>query len=157
MPEMNREHIDREHVIDVLEDLIETCRDGQNGFREAAEHTKTPELRSFFNEQSLERARFAGELEDIAIHLGRSKVKREGTATGALHRAWMDLKSKLGTGDDGILAAAESGEDTAKSEYEEALQENLPEDIKATIRQQAQSIFATHDKVKMLRDRHKAA
>src|SRR5262245_50734951 len=44
--------MNNESVINVLEDLIQTNRDSQNGYRDAAEHVKTPELRNFFNQQS---------------------------------------------------------------------------------------------------------
>lgn len=144
-------------VISVLDELIETCRDGQNGFREAAEHVKSPELRTFFNEQSTERARFAGELEAEVQRLGERDPNRTGSVAGALHRAWLDLKSNLGAGDQGILNSAEQGEDSAKKAYEKALAEPLPQNLLSIIRRQAQSIFAAHDRVKMVRDRLKAA
>ncbi len=157
MPEQDRQNIDSNDVIDILEKLIETCRDGQNGFRDAAEHVNDAELRSVFNELSLERARFAGELENEAIRLGRGNVDREGSTTAAMHRAWIDLKANLGGGDESILSSVEAGEDNAKKNYEQALHQNLPEDILGVIRQQAQSVFAAHDQVKLLRDRRKAA
>ena len=68
----------------VIQDLIETLRDGQNGYREAAEHIKDSEIRSFFQEQSLERARFAGELEAELIRLGKPDKKISGSVGGAL-------------------------------------------------------------------------
>jgi len=144
-------------VIEVVEELIETCRDGQNGYREAAEHIKDPELRSFFNDQSTERARFAGELENEVQRLGERDPNRKSSVTGTLHRAWMDLKASLGGGDEAILNSAEQGEDEAKAAYEKAQREPLPQNILGIIRQQAQSVFAAHDHVKMLRDRRKAA
>jgi uncharacterized protein (TIGR02284 family) len=146
-----------ESVINVLEELIETSRDGQNGYRDAAEHVKDPELRSFFNQQSTERARFAGELENEVQRLGEPDPKRKGSASGALHRAWLDLKANLGGGDQTILNSVEQGEDTAKKAYEKAIAEPLPQNIVAILRRQAQTIFATHDRVKMLRDTRKAA
>src|SRR2546423_14676926 len=98
-----------EKVTSVVEKLIETCRDGQNGFREAAQHVKSLSIRELFNQLSLQRAQFAGELE-TAIHLDKkTDVKQEGSVSGKLHRAWMDLKANLGAGDGGILAAAETG------------------------------------------------
>jgi uncharacterized protein (TIGR02284 family) len=157
MANIDREHIDHKEVIDVLEDLIQTNRNGQNGYRDAAEHVTDTELRSFFNEQSLERARFAGQLEDEAIRLGKHDVEREGSTSAAIHRAWIDLKANMGGGELSILSSVESGEDNAKKQYEEALQKKLPEDLQGIIRQQAQSVFAAHDQVKMLRDRRKAA
>jgi uncharacterized protein (TIGR02284 family) len=149
--------MNNDKVISVLDELIETCRDGQNGFREAAEHVKSPELRTFFNEQSTERARFAGELEAEAQRLGESDPNRTGSVAGALHRAWFDLKSNLGGGDQAILNSAEQGEDSAKKAYEKALSEPLPQNLLTIIRRQARSIFAAHDQVRSLRDLQKAA
>jgi uncharacterized protein (TIGR02284 family) len=157
MTEVNRENMDRDDVVDTLEKLIETCRDGQNGFRDSAEHVKDLELKAFFNELSLERARFAGDLENEVVRLGKSDPDRKGSATAALHRTWIDLKSNLGGGDGSILSSAETGEDNAKKNYQEALEKPLPSDILGLIRQQAQSIFSAHDKVKLMRDRRKAA
>jgi uncharacterized protein (TIGR02284 family) len=149
--------MENERVIDVLEDLVETCRDGQNGYREAAEHIKDPELRSFFNDQGVERVRFATELESEIQRLGERDIMRKGSVGGAIRRAWMDLKANVGGGDRAILNSVESGEDAAKQAYEKALREPLPGNILSIIRQQAQSIYAAHDHVKILRDRRKAA
>jgi uncharacterized protein (TIGR02284 family) len=149
--------MNNERVVGILDELIETCRDGQNGFREAAQHVKSPELRVFFNEQSTERARFAGELEAEVQRLGERDPNRKGSVAGALHRAWLDLKANLGGGDQGILNSAEQGEDSAKKAYEKALAEPLPQNLLVIIQRQAQSILAAHDRVRMLRDRQKAA
>ena len=157
MADFQREKIDNDHVISVLEKLIETCRDGQNGYRDAAENVKDPELRSFFNEVSTTRAEFAGELENEVIRLGKHNPDRKGSATAALHRGWIDLKAALGGGDYSILSSVEAGEDNAKKHYEEALNDNLPQDIKDILRQQSQSVVSAHDHVRMLRDRAKAA
>lgn len=157
MVENRRDPIDNKHVIDVLEKLVETCRDGQNGYRDAAEHIDEPEIRAFFNEQSTERARFAGELENEIIRHGKHDPERKGSATAGLHRRWIDLKASLGGGEESILSSVEAGEDDAKKQYEKAIAENLPEDLKGMLRQQAQSVVAAHDHVKLLRDRRKAA
>ncbi|MCI0351141.1 MAG: PA2169 family four-helix-bundle protein [Acidobacteriales bacterium] len=149
--------MNHERVVGVLDELIETNRDAQNGFREAAEHVKDVELRNFFNQQSTERARFAGELENEVERLGERDPNRKGSVAGALHRAWLDLKANLGGGERAILSSAEQGEDTAKKRYEKALAEPLPQNLVAIIRQQAQSILSAHDRVKALRDSRKAA
>ena len=82
------------HVIESLEDLIEVCRDGQNGYRDGAEHVKDPELKKFMDEVSLERAKFAGDLETEVIRLGKSDVERSGSTLGAIHRGWTDSKGE---------------------------------------------------------------
>src|SRR6202790_5747544 len=111
--------MDENHAISVLEKLIETCKDGQKGYLEAATHVKRSDLRTFFNEQSLERSRFAGELEAELIRLGKPDQKVSGSVAGSLHRAWIDTKVGLGGGDKTVLVAVENGEDRAKDPYDE--------------------------------------
>lgn len=144
-------------TLDIIDKLIETCRDGQEGYRDAAEHTKTPELREFFNRQSLERAQFAGELENVAQRLGEPDPDRGTSMSNKLHRAWFDLKQKLGGGDASVLESVETGEANAKKHYEEALNSRLPSDIKGIIERQVQSMATAHDQLRMLRDRYKTA
>lgn len=144
-------------TLDVLNNLIETCRDGQEGYRQAAQHTQSPDLKDFFNHKSLERAQFAGELEAEAERLGESDPDRGPSMANKLHRAWMNLKEKLGAGDASILESLESGEDHAKKRYEEALRSSLPSDVHAIVETQAQAVFAAHDRVRALRDAYKRA
>ena len=145
------------NAINVLEDLIETCKDGQKGYQEAASHAKRSDLKTYFNEQSLERSRFAGELEAELIRLGRPDKKVTGSVGGSLHRAWIDTKVALGAGDHSILESVEAGEDDAKKSYEKAVTGDLPENIAQIVRRQAAAVQAAHDKVKSLRDMAKAA
>jgi uncharacterized protein (TIGR02284 family) len=151
------EHIDNDHVISLLEKLIETCRDGQEGYRDAAEHTRNPDLRALFNRFSTTRAEFAGELENEVIRLGRHDPDRSASASGALHRKWIDLKAAMGAGDHSLLSSIESGEDAAKKAYADALSDTLPKDIKDILRRQWQDITAAHDRIRKLRDSEKAA
>jgi uncharacterized protein (TIGR02284 family) len=145
-------------VIEILEDLIKTCRDGENGYRQAAEKVKSSELATFFRERSSERAQFAQELESEAARLGKTKLKGEGSVAGAVHRAWIDLKEKVGGGDKTILESVEKGEDSAKQAYQDALrEEGLRPELRTMIQRQAQSVFFAHDRVKSLRDAAKAA
>jgi uncharacterized protein (TIGR02284 family) len=144
-------------VISTLEQLIETCRDGQNGYRDAAEHIKSPEIRNWFNQQSLERGQFAGELEAQVQRLGKSDPDRKGSVSGAIHRKWFELKEKLGGSDESVLAEVERGEDNAKHNYEEGLKQDLPADIRSIVDRQAQSVFIAHDRAKILRDQFKSA
>ena len=144
-------------AVSVLEDLIETCKDGQKGYQDAASHVKRVDLKTFFNEQSLERARFAGELQEERIRLGKTDKKDSGSVTATLHRAWIDTKVTMGAGDKAILESVEAGEDSAKEAYQKAVTSDLPENIAQIVRRQAASVQAAHDKVKSLRDAAKAA
>lgn len=48
-------------VISVLNNLIETCRDGQNGFQAAAEGITQTEVKKLFAQYAQQRAQFVGE------------------------------------------------------------------------------------------------
>jgi uncharacterized protein (TIGR02284 family) len=144
---------DTEKVRALLQDLVETCRDGQDGYRDAAEHVTESNLRNFFNDKSLERAGFAGDLEQEILRLGEKDPDRSGSATAAIHRAWIDFKVTLGGGEPAILESVESGEDQAMKSYESVLQSSeLPEYLASTVRKQLVSIEATRDHVRSLRD-----
>ena len=113
--------MDNDKTLSVLEDLIETCKDGQKGYRDAAEHVKRADLKTYFNEQSLERARFSEELRQELSRLGEPDKKPSGSVAGAMHRAWIDTKVAMGGGDKTILESVEAGEDNAKGSYQKAL------------------------------------
>jgi len=91
--------MDENNAISVIENLIETCKDGQKGYQDAAAHVKRSDLKTFFNEESLERARFAGELEAELIRLGKPDKKVSGSVGGSLRRAWIETKVSLGGGE----------------------------------------------------------
>ena len=145
--------MDQARTIKLLQELVDTCRDGQNGYRDAADHVTDSHLREFFNEQSLGRAGFAGELEQEIIRLGKSDPDTSGSAAAAIRRAWIDFKSGLGGGNATILASVEAGEDSAKETFGKALESpDLPEDLASLIRRQLTSIAAAHDHIRSLRD-----
>jgi uncharacterized protein (TIGR02284 family) len=70
-----------------------------------------------------------------------------------VHRAWGELKGKLGGSDHTLLETAEQGEDVAKKAYEEALKvSEIPTSITGILKKQQAHIQLSHDKVKALRD-----
>ena len=141
----------QDEVIDILNDLIETCRDGQKGFEDAASHVENPAIRAFLEEQSRIRGRFAEQVQQEVRQLGSEPVA-DGSATGAVRRAWMDLKSAVGGGDKAILSSCEAGEDSAVAQYRSALQKMLPEPVGSLVSQQYESIERTHERIRTLRD-----
>jgi uncharacterized protein (TIGR02284 family) len=142
--------IDNKTVISILNNLIETCKDGENGFREAAEHVANSHLKTVFLEYSLQRAQFAGQLQAEVTLLG-GEPEKSGSTAAAAHRGWIDLKSAFtGGGESAIVAECERGEDSAKDAYQEALQENLPANIKVLIERQFEQVREAHNKVRSL-------
>ncbi len=148
----------QKETISTINDLIETLKDGQEGFRQAAEAVEDPKLKSLFNEYSLQRARFAGELQSQAVALGESKPEDSSSAAGAMHRAWINLKSAVTSGDDhAILAECERGEDSAVKEYKEALEDDLALPLREIVSCQYSEVKRAHDRIRNLRDLAKAS
>src|SRR5438270_6789615 len=118
--------MDRKDVISTLNDVIETCKDGEEGFLACAQKVKNPALKSFFEEKAQRCATGAQQLRDKVRELG-GDPERSGSTTGALHRSWINIKSTIvGMDDHAILAECERGEDSAKEAYAEALRQALP-------------------------------
>ena len=148
---------ERGSILDVVHELIETCRDGQTGYAHAAAIVSDPELKSYFTRQTEERTRLLHELEVEAKRIGESQPNTSGSFAGVLHRAWFEAKADVGLGDQAVVNSVESGEDAAKNAYEKALAEELPEQLRTIVQRQAESVFAAHDHVRDLRDQRKAA
>ena len=144
--------MDNDKVINILNDLIETCRDGQNGFLEAAENAQSPELKEYFNKASLERSQLVGELQQQVHGLG-GDPENAGSTAGALHRTWVDIKGTLtGSDDQSILNECERGEDSAVEAYKDALKQDLPANIRSVVETQFGEVKQVHDRVKQMRD-----
>jgi len=144
----------QKETISTINDLIETLKDGQEGFRQAAEAVEDPELKSLFHEYSLQRSRFAGELQSEALRLGETRPEDSSSAAGAMHRTWINLKSAIAKRDNhAILAECERGEDSAVKEYKEAMEdEDLTAPVREIISRQYTEVKTAHDRVKQLRD-----
>jgi uncharacterized protein (TIGR02284 family) len=137
-----------------LRDLIETLLDGHKGFIELEKNLKDPEARQLFREETLARANFAAELENELHHFGVKDVKVPSSTAGKVHRAWGELRARLGGGDHALLATAEKGEDEAEQAYEEALaSEDFPLPLREMLLRQQRHILGAHERVKAMRDR----
>lgn len=146
----------QKEIVSTINSLIETLKDGQEGFKQAAEAVKDSELKSLFREYSQQRARFATELQSQARQFGEPKPEDSSSAAGAMHRAWINLKSVITSGDDhAILAECERGEDSAVKEYKEAIDERLASPIADIVSRQYNDVKDAHDRIKQLRDARK--
>ena len=144
----------QKEIISTINDLIETLKDGQEGFRQASEAVKDSKLKSLFSEYSLQRSKFAGELQNEAISLGDHNPEDSSSTAGAMHRAWINLKAAITSGDDhAVLAECERGEDSAVNEYKKAMEdEDLSAPVRETISRQFTDVKNAHDRIKALRD-----
>ena len=138
-----------------LNELIETCIDGQKGFEAAAEAVEDPTLKQELKQYSQQRGDCAHELQRLVASSGE-EPKEHGSASAAMHRGWMDLRKALTSNDThAILAECERGEDSALETYRDALDEPLPPQLALPVASQYQAIQTAHDRVRDLRDSSK--
>jgi uncharacterized protein (TIGR02284 family) len=146
-----------DEVISLLNNLIETCKDGEQGFKEAAEGVERSDLKSTFYEYSQQRSQYAGILQGLVRSLG-GDAENDGSISGAMHRGWINIKSAVtGRDEAAILNECERGEDYAKEAYEEALKTSLPSNVEDVLRQQSQGVQAAHNRIKELRNSERRA
>jgi uncharacterized protein (TIGR02284 family) len=132
---------------EVLHHLIEICKDGERGFRTAAEQVGAPVLKSLFADLAAQRRQFATEL---APHLQRlGGLADGGTNAGTLHRGWMVLRGFVpGDHDHSVVTEAERGEQAALSAYNDALNGMLPPTVIDLIEEQRDAIRSSNERIR---------
>jgi uncharacterized protein (TIGR02284 family) len=146
---------DNDKVIATLNDLIETCKDGQQGYTDAAENVKSGEYKTLFHTYAQQRAQLAAELQAEVQRLG-GDPEHSGSTAAALHRRWIDVKSLVtGHDDAAIINECERGEDVAVEAYEKGLKESLPVNIKEIVTRQFGQVKAAHDRIRDLKKMYK--
>jgi uncharacterized protein (TIGR02284 family) len=149
--------MDSDEVIATLNDLIETCKDGEEGFRTCADDVKDTSLKSFFSNRAQSCAAAATELQNLVRSYGGDPERSSGLG-GAIHRRWVDIKAALlGSDDTAVLKECERGEDVAVSSYRRALERNLPVEVRGVVEKQFQGVLQNHDQVRSLLDQARRA
>ncbi|MGE5469832.1 MAG: PA2169 family four-helix-bundle protein [Bacteroidota bacterium] len=144
--------MDNDDVISTLNDLIETCKDGEYGFRSCAEHVDSRELATLFSQRADECRQAAVELQEHVLQLG-GKPDTGGSLSGAVHRGWVAVRSALSVYDNlSVLKECERGEDIAVTSYRDALEQPLPEPVRSVVERQYLGAKRNHDQVRVLRD-----
>src|SRR5919198_4538364 len=134
----------------VLNHLIETCKDAERGFRHVAGHVTDPEMKTLFLDIASQRARFVADLLPHAQRLGGADA-HDGTAVGALHRTWIDLRSAIFRGDPvAVVHEAERGEHFSRGVYEDALESLLPPTARELVEAQYAELRQTANRLREL-------
>jgi uncharacterized protein (TIGR02284 family) len=152
------EAITAKETAGVLEDLVKINNDRIEGYEKALKDLKPEDsdLRIIFlraiDQSRAIRVRLGTEIQTLGsdIPLGTS-------GSGAIHRAWLDLKATFtGHSRHAILASCEFGEDAAQKAYESALgSEQLPEYLSSLVLEEKEELRSVHDEIRALRDQSK--
>ncbi|MEP7207275.1 MAG: PA2169 family four-helix-bundle protein [Casimicrobiaceae bacterium] len=145
-----------DNIESTLNELIETSKDGEQGFQKAAREAKAAELTTLFTQCAARCAEGARELQGLVGELGGDPEK-SGSIKAALHRGWISVKDAVTHRDDhAVLEEVERGEDYAKAQYKKALEHDLTPKARTVVERQYQGVIANHDKVKALRDKYRS-
>ena len=146
-------NLSNEKTIEVLNDLIETCRDGQQGYATAAKEARDGELVRVLTHYSTQRGAYAAELEQRRHELGGAEARRGDGNSAALRHGWINLKAALTHAAHAVLAECERGEDAAVQNYREALHAgDLDMATRSIVQRQAAGVQEAHARIKELRD-----
>jgi uncharacterized protein (TIGR02284 family) len=136
----------------MLRQVIENLVDEQEGLQKIGEAVREEPIKLFLLAESLARAEFRGELENILHQEGVPDVHETGTPAGKFLRAWSGLKLQVGASDDSLLEIAEKEEQRAVEAYHEALSRKLPRPIEEVLANQVQRVVASHKSIVKARE-----
>jgi uncharacterized protein (TIGR02284 family) len=144
-----------EKAVSVLNDLIEFAKDGQEGYKTAAQDVKNPQLQSMFRNFEQQRSQFVTQLKEQVQTMG-GNPEQSGSIVGAAHRGWIYLKSAISKGDEkAILDECDRGDSAAESKYDEALRATLPSNVREVVRRQHDIVRDARNQIRSLKDRMK--
>src|SRR5690242_13190304 len=113
-------------IIRVLNDLIATCRDSEEGFGKAAKGAHNDRLRDRLIAIARERADFSDELAEAVRRLGGQPAE-SGHQSGIQEHGWRELEASIRPKDDAsFVVECVNGEENTLRHYEHALTEDLP-------------------------------
>ncbi|AYA36220.1 PA2169 family four-helix-bundle protein [Hymenobacter oligotrophus] len=142
----------------VLNELVETLKDGERGYSEALTDVKDQDLKQVFKQYAVQRDSYLTELENAMHNLNmrpaEAKEDKMDSVIGTAHRAWINIKSVV-TGNDrkAILDECERGEDYAVKAFQKAVQSDaLPHEIKSIVEKQYNGIKQAQDQIRMLKE-----
>lgn len=136
-----------------LNDIVQKNEDAIKGYKKAAENAKETGLQNYFQNKARERRNFLNELKAAtpALDIGNDM---DGSAKGAMHRTWMDIKAFFSSeNDESMLEEAIRGDKAAVEEYNEVLADtHLPINSASVIRKQRDWIVQDMEANKKLED-----
>ena len=111
-----------------------------------------PALRAELMQYSMQRREFATALQQAVRTVGE-EPEESGSASGALHAGWINLKNAITGNDDySVLSECERGEDVAVDAYRDAMSQPVPVGLDDLVETQYSAIKHVHDRIRSLRE-----
>ena len=124
-----------------LQDIINICKDGAEGYETAANHVEDGELKTLFLRLSQQRKGYVEELKNEALRNGM-ELNANGTIKGFFHRNWLATKAAFSSNaTDKVVEESMTGEKGALETYNEVLAKHeLPDYLIETLENQRKFI-----------------
>jgi uncharacterized protein (TIGR02284 family) len=131
---------EQNETLKVVNDLIATCRDSEEGFGKAAKGAQSDGLREKLTAISRKHADFADELARLVGQMGAQPAATPHWG-GILHAGWVDLETRIRPKDDKtFVAECERGEQATVDHYRGALSRELPAEVRQVIERQFREV-----------------
>lgn len=132
--------MNNEEVTDSLNDILGYVYDSYNGYKECADVVADETMKNLFSILGTQRESMIKELAKEIKALGTEPVQ-SGSAIGAAHRLFVDLKSLVtGGGTEAIINEVKRGENTLINSYKDVLKKDLPAPIRTILTHQLENI-----------------
>lgn len=131
--------MDKKKLKKDLEDLIDICNDGVNGYETAAEKVedKDESMKTLFLRLSQQRKGFIEKIKAEGIRLGL-EFKETGTVKGFFHRTWLTIKTNFSSDEKvQVIDEAMTGEKKALDVYTKIMADpEIPDYLRETLEEQ---------------------
>lgn len=144
-------------VVGTLRELALFIKDGNLGYKKAADETRTAQLKAFCLREAEQRGRFLHELNSIITRFG-GDPQTDSTIKGKLYRQFMDVKAGLTGNDDvSVINNCIFGEEWAIRAVHDALDNELPADVREVVERQHTVCHTALTELKAMKDQYRSA
>ncbi|RIJ42926.1 PA2169 family four-helix-bundle protein [Pontibacter oryzae] len=146
--------MNNEKTVNVLQELNQFVNDRIEGYKHAADATKDPAHKSYYNDLINQSRSFSNEINSSISSMGGSAEKST-TAKGKIYRGWMDVKSAAtGNDEESIIESNIYGEEWAQKAYNDALDNraDLPQNVVQMVEKQKQASLATCERLRQMKE-----
>ncbi|MDX5421830.1 MAG: PA2169 family four-helix-bundle protein [Hymenobacteraceae bacterium] len=143
-----------ETTVNVLQELNQFVNDRIEGYKHAAEITKNPAHKSYYQDLINQSRNFSQEINSTISSMG-GDTQTGTTAKGKLYRGWMDVKNTVvGRDEESVIESNLYGEEWAQKAYNDALdhKSELPNGVVQMVEKQKQASLATCERLRQMKE-----